>query len=133
MLGRCVAMAAASSVLCAFGAAENPLAVGEHGLWRLDLADGGSLSARDVETNGVAGAAVAKRQEGETLVTTWKSSVADVTVRAMTKGGVTDYTGEVTPHGQTALQLHLPATMRFPADSVKRFVYPGRGVGGHRP
>ena len=130
MLGRCVAMAAASSVLCVFGAAENPLAVGEHGLWRLDLADGGSLSARDVETNGVAGAAVAKRQEGETLVTTWKSSVADVTVRAVTRGGVTDYTGEVTPHGQTALQLHLPATMRFPADSVKRFVYPGRGNSG---
>ena len=130
MLGRCMAMAAVSSALCAFGAAENPLAVGEHGLWRLDLTDGGCLSARDIETNGVAGAAVAKRREGEALVTTWKSSVADVTVRAVTRAGVTDYTGEVTPHGKTALQLHLPATLRFAADSVKRFVYPGRGNSG---
>lgn len=114
----------------ALQAANDPFAIGEHGLWRLDLVDGGSLSARDIETNGVAGASVTERRDGVAIVTTWKSSVADVSVRSVTKAGVTDYTGEVTPHGKTALMLHLPATLRFPAESVKRFVYPGRGNSG---
>ena len=103
---------------------------GEHGLWRLQFADGSYLSAADVATNGVRGACTTTR-DGAATRRVWRTDRADVTVtETPVDAGAVDLRAEVTPHGADAKMLELPANRRFRPESVQGFVYPGRGNSG---
>ncbi len=121
---------------------------GEHGLWRLQFADGTYLSAADVATNGCgagraanANVSAAPRggvrdtytvtREGTVTRRVWRTDRADVTViETPTGDGAVDLRAEVTPHGADAKMLELPANVRFRPETVRSFVYPGRGNSG---
>ena len=60
-------------------AAEPVWTEGEHGLWRLQFADGTYLSAADVATNCVRGACTVTR-DGAVTRRVWRTDRADVTV-----------------------------------------------------
>ena len=103
---------------------------GEHGLWRLQFADGSHLSAADVATNGVRGTCTTTC-DGATTRRVWRTDRADVTViETPTGDGAVDLRAEVTPHGTDAKMLELPANRRFRPEAVRSFVYPGRGNSG---
>jgi hypothetical protein len=111
-------------------AAEPVWTEGEHGLWRLQFVDGTYLSASDVATNGVRGACTVTR-EGTVTRRVWRTDRADVTViETPTGDGAVDMRAEVTPHGADAKMLELPANVRFRPETVRSFVYPGRGNSG---
>ena len=117
-------------VMPALLAAEPVWTEGEHGLWRLQFVDGTYLSAADVATNGVRGACTVTR-EGTVTRRVWRTDRADVTViETPTGDGAVDLRAEVTPHGADAKMLELPANVRFRPESVRSFVYPGRGNSG---
>ena len=102
---------------------------GEHGLWRLQFADGTYLSAADVATNGCGACTVMR--EGAVTRRVWRTDRADVTVTETSTGnGAVDLRAEVTPHGADAKMLELPANVRFRPETVRSFVYPGRGNSG---
>ena len=105
---------------------------GEDGLWRIRFRDKTSLSAADFATNAVAGGSFACTTSGTVTRLVWMSSVADVTVEAVSSedGSSADLRAEVTPHGRESLMLDFPARLRFPAATVKDFIYPGRGNSG---
>ena len=103
---------------------------GEHGLWRLQFADGSYLSAADIATNGVRGTCTTTR-DGAVTRCAWRTDRADVTVTETPTGdGAVDLRAEVTPHGADAKMLELPANRRFRPETVRSFVYPGRGNSG---
>ena len=103
---------------------------GEHGLWRLQFADGSYLSAADVATNGVRGMCTTTR-DGAVTRRVWRTDRADVTVtETPVDAGAVDLRAEVTPHGADAKMLELPANRRFRPEAVRSFVYPGRGNSG---
>ncbi|MBQ6340578.1 MAG: hypothetical protein IJI36_15680, partial [Kiritimatiellae bacterium] len=86
-------------------AAEPAWNEGEHGLWRLQFADGSYLSAADVATNGVHGTCAVAR-DGAATRRTWRTDRADVTVvETPTGDGAVDLRAEVTPHGADAKML----------------------------
>ena len=94
-------------------AAEPVWTEGEHGLWRLQFADGTYLSAADVDTNGVRGTCTTTR-DGAVTRRVWRTDRADVTViETPTGDGAVDLRAEVTPHGPDAKMLELPANVRF--------------------
>ena len=111
-------------------AAESAWTEGEHGLWRLQFTDGTYLSAADIATNGVHGTCVTDRA-GATTRRTWRTARADVTVTETSlDADAVDLRAEVTPHGADAKMLELPANRRFRPETVRSFVYPGRGNSG---
>ena len=118
------------SIMPALLVAEPVWTEGEHGLWRLQFADGTYLSAADVATNGVRSTCTVTR-EGAVTRRVWRTDRADVTVTETPTGdGAVDLRAEVTPHGVDAKMLELPANVRFRPETVRSFVYPGRGNSG---
>ena len=118
------------SIMPALLVAEPVWTEGEHGLWRLQFADGTYLSAADVATNGVRSTCTVTR-EGAVTRRVWRTDRADVTVTETPTGdGAVDLRAEVTPHGADAKMLELPANVRFRPETVRSFVYPGRGNSG---
>ena len=117
-------------IMPALLAAEPVWTEGEHGLWRLQFVDGTYLSAADVATNGVRSTCTVTR-EGAVTRRVWRTDRADVTVTETPTGdGAVDLRAEVTPHGVDAKMLELPANVRFRPETVRSFVYPGRGNSG---
>lgn len=100
---------------------------GRCGLWRLEFRDGTSVSAADVESAG----GLSRREEGDRLYLDWKSDVADVSiaVRRNAKSSI-DLQAEVVPKEKESMKLWLPAELRFPAEVVRDFVYPGQAYRG---
>lgn len=109
----------------ALGASTAALALpraGEDGLWKIRFADGTALSAADCVTNG---AACLRTEAADGIVREWKASSATVRViERREASGKTVYVGVLTPHGKTATDFDLPATMRFDGISVNRFTMP---------
>ena len=105
---------------------------GAHGLWRLRFRDGSFLSAADFATNAVAGGHFACTRTGAAARLSWTSPRADVVVESTPSadGSSADLRAAVTPRAGESLMLDFPAHLRFPAETVKDFVYPGRGMGG---
>lgn len=102
---------------------------GEHGLWRLVFADKSTLSAADFATNAVLGGMFTCRDGQNGVVYAWTSPRADVTVATvpLANGAVDVQAKVVVNDGESVQDLELPARLRFAADQVKRFVYPGHG------
>ena len=105
---------------------------GEHGLWRIRFRDKSFLSAADFATNAVPQGRFRLVEEASSTRLEWASPQVDVTVRATVNADRTaaDLSATVTPHAGESLMLDFPAHLRFPAASVKDFVYPGRGNSG---
>lgn len=102
---------------------------GEHGLWRIRFRGGSFLSAADFATNAVVGGSFRMAVAGAETRLEWRSPKADVTVVAVPSAdrASVDLRADVTPKGTETLMLDFPARLRFPADDVAEFVYPGRG------
>ena len=95
------------------------MSAGEFGDWRLEFEDGSRLAAADWKG---AFAKTGKRSE-------WRSPDLDVTVTSEAAGtGRSDWRISLVNRGVKAVcSCEFPARRRFAPDSVKRFVYPGRG------
>jgi hypothetical protein len=103
---------------------------GEHGIWRLQFVDGSCLSAADIATNGVCGT-YTTAIDGTVMRRVWRTDRAEVTVtETPVDAGAVDMRAEVTPHGADAKMLEFPANRRFRPETVRSFVYPGRGGSG---
>jgi len=118
-----------SFAAAAFVAASLSAAVmepGEFGAWRIEFEDGTHVSSADWSTN--AAWTCAEAAEGNGVRRMWKSQALDVTVtETKSSDGAVDRRLTVVNRGKTVAGCDFPARLRFKPDSVKRFIYPGRG------
>ncbi len=99
------------------------MTVGEFGAWRLEFEDGSRLAASAWKGT------VSESAQGGVTRRDWRSPDLDVTVTAEPAGdGRRDFRLSLVNRGVKAVSsCEFPARRRFAPDSVKRFVYPGRG------
>ena len=99
------------------------MTVGEFGAWRLEFEDGSRLAASAWKGT------VSDSAQGGVTRRDWRSPDLDVTVTAEPAGdGRRDFRISLVNRGVKAVSsCEFPARRRFAPDSVKRFVYPGRG------
>ncbi len=99
------------------------MAVGEFGAWRLEFEDGSRLAASAWKGT------VSESVQGGVTRRDWRSPDLDVTVTAEPAGdGRRDFRISLVNRGVKAVSsCEFPARRRFASESVKRFVYPGRG------
>ena len=99
------------------------MAVGEFGAWRLEFEDGSRLAASAWKGT------VSESVQGGVTRRDWRSPDLDVTVTAEPAGdGRRDFRISLVNRGVKAVSsCEFPARRRFAPESVKRFVYPGRG------
>ena len=99
------------------------MTVGEFGAWRLEFEDGSRLAASAWKGT------VSESAQGGVTRRDWRSPDLDVTVTAEPAGdGRRDFRISLVNRGVKAVSsCEFPARRRFAPDSVKRFVYPGRG------
>ena len=99
------------------------MTVGEFGAWRLVFEDGSHLAASAWKGT------VSESAQGGVTRRDWRSPDLDVTVTAEPAGdGRRDFRISLVNRGVKAVSsCEFPARRRFAPDSVKRFVYPGRG------
>ena len=99
------------------------MAVGEFGAWRLEFEDGSRLAASAWKGT------VSESAQGGVTRRDWRSPDLDVTVTAEPAGdGRRDFRISLVNRGVKAVSFcEFPARRRFAPESVKRFVYPGRG------
>ncbi len=99
------------------------MAVGEFGAWRLEFEDGSRLAASAWKGT------VSESVQGGVTRRDWRSPDLDVTVTAEPAGdGRRDFRISLVNRGMKAVSsCEFPARRRFASESVKRFVYPGRG------
>ena len=99
------------------------MTVGEFGAWRLEFEDGSRLAASAWKGT------VSESAQGGVTRRDWRSPDLDVTVTAEPAGdGRRDFRISLVNRGVKAVSsCEFPARRRFAPESVKRFVYPGRG------
>lgn len=99
------------------------MTVGEFGAWRLEFEDGSRLAASAWKGT------VSESVQGGVTRRDWRSPDLDVTVTAEPAGdGRRDFRISLVNRGVKAVSsCEFPARRRFAPESVKRFVYPGRG------
>ena len=99
------------------------MTVGEFGAWRLEFEDGSHLDASAWKGT------VSESAQGGVTRRDWRSPDLDVTVTAEPAGdGRRDFRISLVNRGVKAVaSCEFPARRRFAPESVKRFVYPGRG------
>ena len=101
---------------------------GEFGAWRLEFEDGTHLAAADWVTNAAPAWTCAETKAEGIVRREWKSPGVDVVVTSTRVAeGVDDLRLSLMNRGRTISNCEFPARLRFAPDSVKRFVYPGRG------
>lgn len=99
------------------------MTVGEFGAWRLEFEDGSHLAASAWKGT------VSESAQGGVTRRDWRSPDLDVTVTAEPVGdGRRDFRISLVNRGVKAVSsCEFPVRRRFAPESVKRFVYPGRG------
>ena len=113
---------------CVLPVAAGGMSAGEFGEWRLEFEDGTHLAASDWKTNAAPAWSYAETKDGPGVRRAWKSPDVDVTVtESRLADGAVDRQLTLANRGKTVAGCDFPARLRFQPDSVKRFVYPGRG------
>ena len=113
---------------CVLPVVAGGMSAGEFGEWRLEFEDGTHLAASDWKTNAAPAWSYAETKDGPGVRRAWKSPDVDVTVtESRLADGAVDRQLTLANRGKTVAGCDFPARLRFQPDSVKRFVYPGRG------
>ena len=102
---------------------------GESGEWRVVYDDGASVCSADWKAHEGEGWTYRETKEPSVMRCFWTSPEVDVTVTTdIRPGGIADRRIALFNRGGRPIATcDFPAKLRFAPDSVKRFVYPGRG------
>ncbi len=96
---------------------------GAEGLWRAEFLDGSAVTASDV----VAAGGFRREEAGGAVRLTYDHPALSVVVTMGGDGEATDLLAEVAVRQGTLLRLDVPATLRFDARQVERFISPMNG------